>query len=198
MVPGEPDPPLFAGRASELGYYADRPATREDFAQVSRLLEEGRQAIAALGIDEGPKKYPSSRRLMRSIKDGTCHVVEDARGNPLAVFAVSFSPDKNYARGIEGAWLTETDACPQPYAELHWVAVDEDARHRGVGMFVLDRAERIARAGDRASLRADVYERNVPMQRLLEKHGYERCGTIEVRDVFGRQKRRVAYERLLR
>ena len=36
------------------------------------------------------------------------------------------------------------------------------------------------------------------MQRLLEKHGYERCGTIEVRDVFGRQKRRVAYERLLR
>lgn len=198
VVPGEPDPPLFAGRASELGYYADRPATREDFAQVSRLLEEGRQAIAALGIDEGPKKYPSSRRLMRSIKDGTCHVVEDARGNPLAVFAVSFSPDKNYARGIEGAWLTETDACPQPYAELHWVAVDEDARHRGVGMFVLDRAERIARAGDRASLRANVYERNVPMQRLLEKHGYERCGTIEVRDVFGRQKRRVAYERLLR
>ena len=130
VVSGEPDPPLFAGRASELGYYADRPATREDFAQVSRLLEEGRQAIAALGIDEGPKKYPSSRRLMRSIKDGTCHVVEDARGNPLAVFAVSFSPDKNYARGIEGAWLTETDACPQPYAELHWVAVDEDARHR--------------------------------------------------------------------
>ena len=113
---------------------------------------------------------------------------KSARGNPLAVFAVSFSPDKNYARGIEGAWLTETDACPQPYAELHWVAVDEDARHRGVGMFVLDRAERIARAGERASLRADVYERNVPMQRLLEKHGYERCGTIEVRDVFGRQK----------
>lgn len=186
MVPGEPDPPLFAGRASELGYYADRPATREDFAQVVAPSGRGKAAIAALGIDEGPKKYPSSRRLMRSHKDGTCHVVEDARGNPLAVFAVSFSPDKNYARGIEGAWLTETDACPQPYAELHWVAVDEDARHRGVGMFVLDRAERIARAGDRASLRADVYERNVPMQRLLEKHGYERCGTIEVRDVFGR------------
>ena len=143
------DPPLFAGRASELGYYADRPATREDFAEVSRLLAAGRDSMAALGIDEGPKKYPSSRRLMHSIKNGTCHVVEDAHGRPLAVFAVSFSPDKNYARGIKGAWLTDTLACPQPYAELHWVAVDGYARRRGVGAFVLDRACEIARAGGR-------------------------------------------------
>ncbi len=191
------DPPLFAGRASELGYYADRPATREDFAEVSRLLAAGRDSMAALGIDEGPKKYPSSRRLMHSIKNGTCHVVEDAHGRPLAVFAVSFSPDKNYARGIKGAWLTDTLACPQPYAELHWVAVDGYARRRGVGAFVLDRACEIARAGGRSSLRADVYRDNVPMRRLLEKRGFAHCGTVEVRDVFGRQKRRAAYERLL-
>ncbi len=36
------------------------------------------------------------------------------------------------------------------------------------------------------------------MQKLLEKHGYERCGTITMKDVFGREKRRVGYERMLR
>lgn len=194
------DPPMFAGRASVLGYYACRPAAREDFGRVSALLDVGHETMAELGIDEGRnKKYPSSRRLMHSIKNGTTHVVEDGSGRLIAVFAVSFSPDKNYARDLEGgAWLTDTDAQPQPYAELHWVAVDGPARRRGVGMFILDKADQIARAGGRASIRADVYGQNAPMQNLLEKHGYRRCGVVVIRDALGREKRRVGYERLLR
>lgn len=194
------DPPLFAGRASVLGYYSSRPAEREDFDRVTALLDIGHETFAALGIDEGRnKKYPSSRRLMHSIKNGTTHVVEDRDGRLIAVFAVSFSPDKNYARGLEdGAWLTDTAAVPQPYAELHWVSVDRRARRRGVGMFILDKADQIARAGGRSSIRADVYELNAPMQKLLEKHGYRRCGTVVIRDVLGREKRRAGYERLLR
>lgn len=194
------DPPLFAGRASVLGYYTSRPAVREDFERVASLIDVGHETFAALGIDEGRnKKYPSSRRLMHSIKNGTTHVVEDGDGRLIAVFAVSFSPDKNYARGIEGgAWLTDTNAVPQPYAELHWVSVDYRARRRGVGMFILDKADQIARAGGRSSIRADVYEPNAPMQKLLEKHGYRRCGIVAIRDVLGREKRRVGYERLLR
>ena len=74
----------------------------------------------------------------------------------------------------------------------------EVARRRGVGMFILDKADQIARAGGRSSIRADVYELNGPMQNLLEKHGYERCGTITIKDVFGRVKHRVGYERMLR
>lgn len=198
-APDYDDPPLFAGRASVLGYYTSRPAVREDFDRVAALLDVGHETFAALGIDEGRnKKYPSARRLMHSIKNGTTHVVEDARGHAIAVFAVSFSPDKNYERPIDGAWLTDTDAQPQPYAELHWVAVDYPARRRGVGMFILDKADGIARAGGRASIRADVYPQNVPMQKLLEKHGYERCGEFTIKDVFGREKQRRAYERLLR
>ncbi|WP_288323602.1 GNAT family N-acetyltransferase [Eggerthella sinensis] len=193
------DPPLFAGRASVLGYYTSRPATRDDFERAAALLDVGHRTFAELGIDEGrSKKYPSARRLMHSIKNGTTHVIEDAHGAMIALFAVSFSPDKNYERPIDGAWLTDTDARPQPYAELHWVAVDYPARRRGVGMFILDKADQIARAGGRASVRADVYPENGPMQKLLEKHGYERCGTITMKDVFGREKRRVGYERMLR
>ncbi|MFR1640741.1 MAG: hypothetical protein ACLSVD_17335 [Eggerthellaceae bacterium] len=66
------------------------------------------------------------------------------------------------------------------------------------GYFILDKAEQLARAKGRASIRADVYERNAPMQKLLEKHGYRRCGVVVIRDVLGREKRRVGFERLLR
>lgn len=192
------DPPVFAGRASVLGYYSSRPANREDFERVSVLLDIGHETAAALGIDEGRnKKYPSARRLMHSIKNGSTHVVEDHQGHLIAVFAVSFAPDKNYAQGIEGAWLTDTNMQPQVYAELHWVSVDYRARRRGVGMFILDKADHLARAGGRSSIRADVYPLNIPMQKLLEKHGYEPCGTLAIKDVLGREKTRLAYERVL-
>ncbi len=193
------DPPVFAGRASVLGYYKSRPATMDDFKRVQTLLDEAHETYAQLGIDEGKyKKYPSARRLTHSIKNGTTHVVENALGQLIAVYAVSFAPDKNYARGIHGAWLTDTAAEPQKYAELHWVAVDRPARRRGVGSFILDRAAHIARDGGRASIRADIYPENEPMRWLLEKRGYKFCGTLMVKDTFGREKPRSAYELVFR
>ena len=44
------DPPLFAGRASVLGYYSSRPATRDDFERATALLDVGHQTFAELGL----------------------------------------------------------------------------------------------------------------------------------------------------
>lgn len=193
------DPPVFAGRASVLGYYNSRPATMADIERVKALLDEGHRAFSELGIDEGKyKKYPSSRRLTRSVKDGFTYVVENAGGQMIAVFAVSFAADKNYERGIKGEWVTDIGASPQQYAELHWVVVDKPVRRRGVGSFIVDSACRIAREGGRVSVRADIYPENEPMRWLLETRGFKFCGTIQVRDAFGREKPRSAYELRLR
>ena len=193
------DPPLFAGRASVLGYYTSRPAEREDFERAAALLTWAgvfAELASTRAAARSTRRRAASCTASRTPRRTSSRTPTAPR--PIALFAVSFSPDKNYERPIDGAWLTDTSAQPQPYAELHWVAVDYPARRRGVGMFILDKADQIARAGGRASIRADVYELNEPMQNLLEKHGYERCGTIVIKDVFGREKRRVGYERLLR
>lgn len=188
--------PLFRGRASVLGYYAARPATHADFRAVQGLLERVRALLAAQGLDDAGKKYPSSRRLMRTVKKGQLHVVEDARGRLIALFAVTSTPDKNYTRGIEGAWRAPADGAGS-YAVLRWACVEPDVQRRGVGMFMLDQADRIARAEGRASIRTDTHPENDAMDGLLRKHGYARCGMVEVRDALGRVKRRAAYERLL-
>ena len=36
------------------------------------------------------------------------------------------------------------------------------------------------------------------MRALLEKYGYSECGVVAVKDYFGREKRRVAFEKMLR
>ena len=203
------DLPLFQGRASELGYYAARQATRDDFRRVQLLQEETHRAIARLGVDEGLKKYPSSRRIMRSIDAGKTYVVvtageasdgdsEKPAERVLGMFAVNPAGDPAYGRATGARWLTDSPEPPDgepDYAALHWVCVQEKARRCGVGAYILGTAERIARDAGRRSVRADVYPENQPMRALLEKCGYVFCGDIEIRDRLGRVKRRVVYEK---
>ncbi|MEG1512667.1 MAG: GNAT family N-acetyltransferase [Raoultibacter sp.] len=191
------DPPLFLGRASVLGYFGSRVATGDDIGAIEKLLDEGHEAIESLAIKEGRKKYPSSRRLMHSIKNHTTYVIEDTDNEMIGVFAVSRADDKNYAKVVEGQWLTASSQQAPTYAELHWVAVSASSRRRGVGMFILDTADHIARKAGRRSIRADIYEKNEPMRILLKKHGYTECGVIAFRDYFGREKRRAIFEKIL-
>lgn len=218
------DDPIFRGRASVLGYYASRLALHDDFAVVSDMLRRTREDLVVLGLVDEGKKYPSSRRLMRSIDKGLLHVVEDADGRLIAVFAVTMDADKNYERGIDGAWLdgrsfadgrralrsngvrrsrsifggfAKQPATQSSYAVLRWACVEPDARRRGVGMFMLDKALAITRLAGCASLRCDIHPRNEAMRGLLEKHEFTWCGIVEVHDALGRVKRRVAFERLV-
>lgn len=190
-VPLPQDDPIFRGRASVLGYYASRPAVHDDFLVISDLLHRSREGLVALGLVDEGKKYPSSRRLMRSIDGGLMHVVEDADGCLIAAFAVTPGADKNYERGIDGSWL---DA-GTPYAVLRWACVEPDARRRGVGMFMLDKACGLARAAECATLRCDIHPRNEAMRALLVRQEFAFRGIVEVRDALGRVKRRAAFER---
>ncbi|MEG0071081.1 MAG: EamA family transporter [Raoultibacter sp.] len=191
------DPPLFLGRASVLGYFGSRIASRDDVDGIGKLLDDGREAIEALDIKEGRKKYPSSRRLMHSIKNQTTYVIENTDGEMIGVFAVSNAADKNYSKISEGQWLTASPVENPTYSELHWVSVGAESRRRGVGMFILDTADRIAHKAGKLSIRADIYEKNEPMRALLIKHGYEECGVIRFRDYLGREKHRSIFEKML-
>lgn len=209
---GSPDDlPPFEGRASLLGYYRVRPAVHDDFVRFQQVLEDGHEALDELGIEEkGAKKYPSERRVMRAIDWGTAYVVtiperggsegEDAEGERIiGVFAVDPRGDAAYARSSGAHWLTESPDPPggeASYAALHWVCVASEARRRGVGMFILGEAERIAKAAGKRSLRCDVYEGNGPMRALLVEYGFSPCGSIVLGGRLGRERRRDVFERI--
>lgn len=204
------DLPPFQGRATELGYYRARQAVRADFERAKELLEDGHRAMAALGIKEGIKKYPSARRLMRSIDAGLTYVVtstparEGAEGEGaspeeriIGMFALDPDGDPAYAHATGARWVTEpSEPGASTYAALHWVTVAEDARRRGVGGYILGTAERIAKDAGKKSICADIYEQNEPMRSLLLNYGYEFCGNVEIRSTLGRTKHRSVFERV--
>lgn len=198
------DASLFEGRASELGYYDSRLAIFDDFERIKGILEDGRQMMAEIGVKQGTKKYPSSRRLKRAIDNGSVYVIVPSHSGDevcgesgiIGVFAVGLQGDPAYAHSSGAQWATDSPEPPAPtYAALHWVTVAKDARRRGVGAYILGTAERIAKDAGRLSLRADIFEANEPMRRLLETYGYVSCGTIKLRDWTGRTSSRAAFER---
>ncbi len=202
--------PVFQGRASELGYYAARVATREDVPLLQQLLADGRRTMAKLGVKEGTKRYPSSRRLLRAVDAGSVYVVVSnpawlgvdegempmepkCESRIIAMFDVDVEGDAAYEEGRGLTWITEGDG---NYGALHWVNVAPSARRCGVGAYILGTAQRIARDAGCHNLCCDVYEANAPMRDLLVREGWTVAGTIALRDWHGHESHRLIYEKL--
>ena len=202
--------PVFQGRASELGYYAARVATREDVPRLQQLLADGRRTMAKLGVKEGTKRYPSSRRLLRAVDAGSVYVVvsnpawlgvdegeapTEPKGESriIGMFDVDVEGDAAYEEGRGLTWITEGDG---NYGALHWVNVAPSARRCGVGAYILGTAQRIARDAGCHNLCCDVYEANAPMRDLLVREGWTVAGTIALRDWHGHESHRLIYEKL--
>ena len=60
-----------------------------------QLLNDGHRSLKEMGIAEGLKKYPSARRVMKSIENKTCYVVAD-EDEIIGMFAVETNGDPHY------------------------------------------------------------------------------------------------------
>ena len=82
------------------------------------------------------------------------------------IFYYAAEEDEDY-KEINGKWLNE-----EPYGVVHRVA--STGIVRGAASFCLDWAY-----AQTQNLRMDTYNDNIPMQKLLEKCGFQYCGSFE-------------------
>lgn len=145
-----------------------RKATKDDLNRILSIYENARSFMADSGNpDQWGNAYPPQEQVEADIASGDFYVCE-ADGCIHAAFWFAIGEDPTYGV-IDGAWKND-----EPYAVLHRVA--SSGAKRGM-MDVIVRW-----ASEKASnLRADTHEKNLPMQRALERNGFERCGIIYVR-----------------
>ena len=142
-----------------------RPARSEELADILNIYAIARRFMKAAG---NPTQWgdtdPREELVREDIRLGRSHVVL-AEGRIQAVFAMIPGEDPTY-RVIQGAWLDDG-----PYCAVHRVA----SRGELPGMaseilrWVLER---------HGSVRIDTHDDNRPMQHVLEKNGFVRCGRI--------------------
>ena len=144
-----------------------RLATKADLDAVMRLLDIGRQRMAATGnTQQWVQGYPQRATVEEDLRRGQCYVGEDA-GRVVATFVLAEGPDRTYAHIWQGQWLHNDG----PYHVIHRMAAENT--QRGVFAEVMKFCK--ARA---ANLRIDTHKDNAPMLYNIKKHGFAYCGVI--------------------
>ena len=178
-----------------------RQATTDDHGAIVRITTEGREFLAAQGLDQWQGGNPTPERVAEDIELGYDYLaVDEATGERLGAVAVCGVAEADYDNVRAGAWLTDASndpAVPSSYLVLHRMAVASAARGRGVATFLLERSIELARARGFASVRVDTHEGNLPMQGAFLKCGFVRCCEIEITSPIEPNTKRIGFELVL-
>lgn len=204
-----------------------RPATPQELHAVMSIIEDGRAALAALGIDQWQGGWPNEQIIREDIENGITYVAvleqndlicdgkateRPASAHPasaaltpkriVGTLAFCDQGDPDYDRVIAGAWLTQSPNTPQPnhpvqYAAIHRLAVAACATRQGVASFMLRSACTLAQERGLVSVRVDTHAGNDPMKHILEACGLIRCCEVNLATTIEPTKNRIGYEILL-
>ena len=178
-------------RGLEPRIFDYRRGESADLDRIMEIVGSAQRFLASQGLDQWQSGYPSRAEFERDIERGWCWVFED-EGEIVSVMAIVPEDDPSYAV-IDGAWLTPGGN----YTGVHRVAVSEDCRGSGVARQMFALAEDLSLGWGRASLRIDTHPGNRPMQRLLAKCGFARCGSISLASGPEAGHERIAFEKVL-
>lgn len=146
-----------------------RNARMEDLPEILKLYEEARVFMQETGNGtQWGTSYPPVEQVKADIRDEKSYVCE-ADGILAGVFYFSEGPDPDYAKIYEGSWIGTGD-----YHVMHRVAAP--GRVKGAGAFCI----RWCVEHSQDSLRIDTHRNNLPMQHVLEKLGFKKCGIIHL------------------
>ncbi len=155
-----------------------------DIAEVMAIYARARRFMAENGNPNqwGPTNWPPEWLVRRDAASGNGYVcMHDGSIVGAFFFAFGRNVEPTYAKIEDGRWMDDG-----PYGVVHRLA--SSGAVKGVGAFCVNWA--YAQCGH---LRMDTHGDNIVMQRLLEKLGFVRRGTVHVEeDCYPR----IAYERI--
>ena len=141
-------------------------ARMEDLPVIERVYAAARAFMRASGnLHQWTDGYPQRELLEDDIEKGQLFVAEDS-GAIHGVFAFILGKDPTYTYIEDGNWLND-----KPYGTIHRIGSDGGVKG------LLHQTLRFA-LGYTDEVRADTHADNRPMQHVLEKNGFVRCGII--------------------
>lgn len=148
-----------------------RKTTMADFGRAMELYAMARQFMKDHGNPtQWGDRHPPKEQVMEDIQSGRSYLcVED--GQVLGIFYFSVEQEPDYARIYEGAWINE-----EPYGVMHRVAAP--GIRKGTASFCVGWC--LEQCG--YNLRIDTHRDNIPMQKMLEKNGFQYCGIIHLKN----------------
>lgn len=164
-----------------------RKAKIEDLPVMMGIIEEAQASLKALGINQWQNGYPSKEVIENDINNHNAYVLTD--NNTITGMAtVIFNNEPTYDVIYNGKWLSIND-----FVVVHRLAVSEKEKKKGIASKIIGEVSRLAKTKNISSFKIDTHEGNYPMQRMLMKNGFVKCGTIILKD----GNPRIALEKLI-
>ena len=164
-----------------------RLAEKKDIDRIMQIIADARESIGRLGIDQWQYGYPTRDIVKEDVMLERSFVVE-VDGSIVATFALMMNGEPTYKKIYCGAWIGDGE-----YLALHRIAIDSKKRGQGIAEKIIAFLVEYANENNYSSIRVDTHTGNIPMRKMLEKNGFEYCGTIHLLD----GQARVAYEKLV-
>ena len=165
-----------------------RKGRESDIKSVEKLYADARKRLASAGIDQWQGEYPQGSDFLNDIKEGRA-VICEYNGNIVASAAAYIGKEKTYSDIYFGKWKTDFEI----YGIVHRAAVSQNFLRMGAAEAIFEYTEKLCRENGTGSIRCDTHRDNLPMNSLLVKNGFLKCGTIFVSD--GTE--RTAYEKII-
>lgn len=146
-----------------------RPALETDIDRIMELYLSAQDFMIRSGNpDQWGHSYPNREIVEKDIRNEQGYVLYDD-ADIHGVFVILSGEEPTYDV-IEGSWLND-----DPYITIHRVAGDGTCH--GIFKNIMHYCRQLS-----DNIRIDTHEKNLPMQRAIEREGFIRCGTIYVRD----------------
>lgn len=164
-----------------------RKSTESDVKDIMNLIHQAQAYFAEQGIPQWRNNYPNKKVIENDIKNNYSHVVTD-NNKIVATAAISFDGEITYDKIYNGNWLSNAK-----YAVVHRIAVDNNFKGQNISSIILKHVEKSCLENGVHSIKIDTHEKNISMQKMLKKNGFQYCGTIFILD----GSERLAFEKLL-
>ena len=143
-----------------------RKTVATDIFRIAEIYENAKRFMRENG---NPNQWNSGTPNVQTAKEdmerGVGYVVEE-NNQIIATFMFSLEGEPTYAKIYDGAWLNDA-----PYGVIHRIAVAEQGK--GIIGFCIEECFSKCK-----NLRIDTHRDNLPMQRALQKRGFQYCGII--------------------
>ena len=148
-----------------------RTAAPEDLGKIMELIDQAKAFLKRNGVDQWQNGYPDQTCIEEDIRKGRGYLcIQDQ--DVVGYVCIDFEGEPAYDT-LDGKWLSI-----QPYVVVHRLALDASVRGRGLASQVFEAAECLARLRGVHSFKVDTDNDNQIMKHLLEKNGFQFCGTI--------------------
>lgn len=154
-----------------------RKATKNDIPSIVSIMNEAKAYFKENQIPQwqNANGYPNEIDVQKDIDANGAWVVTH-QDRVVAYSFIREYMEPNYLH-IEGKWLNN-----DPYAVVHRTCVENSMKGKHISGMFIEKAKDICKENGISSIRVDTHEKNISMQKMLEKHGFIKTGIIYVED----------------